>query len=108
MICYIDIDDTICTLKRKMDYKSAEPIALAIEKVNLLYEQGNTIIFWTARGTLSGINWRELTEMQLKKWKVKYHELKFGKPAYDIFIDDKNINSSDWLNGKEENISIRK
>ena len=25
------------------------------------------------------------------KWKVKYHELIFGKPSYDIYIDDKSI-----------------
>jgi hypothetical protein len=54
--------------------------------------------FWTARGTVTGIDWRELTESQLDSWGVKYHSLIFGKPAYDLFIDDKNINSNDWLN----------
>jgi len=97
MIIYIDIDDTICTLQEPMNYQSALPIPLAIQKVNELYDSGHTIIFWTARGTLSGINWRLITENQLKEWGIKYHELKFGKPAYDIFIDDKNINSKDWL-----------
>ena len=28
---------------------------------------------------------------QLKKWKVKFHELRFGKPSYDVFVDDKSI-----------------
>lgn len=98
MIIYIDIDDTICTLSEPLNYKSARPILEAIEKVNQLYDSGNTIIFWTARGTVSGIDWRELTEHQLRAWGVRYHELKFGKPAYDLFIDDKNINSKDWLN----------
>lgn len=97
MIYYIDIDDTICTLTESMNYSSARPIPRAIEKVNRLYEDGNKIVFWTARGTVSGIDWRELTAYQLASWGVKYHELKFGKPAYDFFIDDKNINSSDWL-----------
>jgi len=32
------------------------------------------------------------TESQLKKWGVRYHELLFGKPSYDLFIDDKNLN----------------
>ena len=98
MIIYIDIDDTICTLTEPVNYNTAVPIRLAIEKVNRLYDEGNTVIFWTARGTLSGIDWRDLTEHQLKSWGVKYHELKFGKPVYDAFIDDKNINSRDWLN----------
>ena len=97
MIYYIDIDDTICTLAESMNYESARPIPRAIEKVNQLYEDGHHVVFWTARGTVSGIDWRELTERQLSSWGVKYHELKFGKPAYDLFIDDKNMNSSDWL-----------
>jgi hypothetical protein len=97
MIVYIDIDETICTLREPLKYESAQPILCAINKVNSLYEAGNTVVFWTARGTVSGIDWRELTESQLKSWGVKYHELKFGKPAYDLFIDDKNINSRDWL-----------
>ena len=43
------------------------------------------------------MNWIHLTENQFDKWGVKYHELKFGKPSYDIFIDDKNMNTKDWL-----------
>lgn len=97
---YIDIDDTICTLSGSMQYDTAEPIPLAIDKVNRLYSEGHTIIFWTARGTQSGLDWRQLTESQLLSWGVQYHDLKFGKPAYDYFIDDKNINSLDWLDEK--------
>jgi len=64
-----------------------------IKKINKLYESGSKIIYWTARGTGSGIDWREVTEKQFKEWGVKYHELRLGKPIYDLFIDDKNINS---------------
>lgn len=99
MIYFIDIDDTICTLSGNMEYTTAKPILEAIAKVNKLYSQGHHIVFWTARGTGSGIDWRELTEGQLFSWGVEYHELRFGKPIYDIFIDDKNLNSLDWLNG---------
>ena len=58
---------------------------------------GNTIVYWTARGTLSGVDWKSKTELQLKEWGVKYHELKFCKPAYDLFICDKAINVKDWI-----------
>jgi hypothetical protein len=100
VIYFIDIDDTICTLANRMDYESAVPIPEAVKKVNDLYSAGHTIVFWTARGTSSGLDWRQLTEGQLSSWGVLYHELRFGKPAYDFFIDDKNINSRDWLNGE--------
>lgn len=101
MIYFIDIDDTICTLRIPSDYSTAEPISSAIDKVNKLYDAGNTIVFWTARGTVSGIDWRSLTESQFSRWGVKYHELRFGKPVYDIFIDDKNMNAEDWRNEKD-------
>jgi hypothetical protein len=32
---------------------------------------------------------KSLTKKQLIKWNVKYDELIFGKPSYDILIDDK-------------------
>ena len=96
MIIYIDIDETICLSPENRNYSQAVPITKNIEKANKLYEDGHTIIFWTARGTGSGIDWQEVTENQLQEWGVKYHELKLGKPIYDLFIDDKNMNTADW------------
>ena len=29
---------------------------------------------------------------QLKRWNVKYHKIFFGKPSFDILIDDKSYN----------------
>tara|TARA_B100001123_G_C14485465_1_gene700124 strand:- start:220 stop:513 length:294 start_codon:yes stop_codon:yes gene_type:complete len=96
MKIYIDIDETICISPKNRDYNDAVPLTENIEKANKLYDQGNTIVYWTARGTATGIDWREVTEKQFKTWGVKFHELKFGKPVYDLFIDDKNMNSDDW------------
>ena len=31
------------------------------------------------------------TKNQLKKWNLKYDRLIFGKPSFDLFIDDKSI-----------------
>ena len=39
----------------------------------------------------------ELTKEQLKQWKVNYHELLLGKPAGDIYIDDKGINDGKFF-----------
>ena len=96
MLIYIDIDETICISPKNRDYTMASPIEENIDKANKLYDEGNTITYWTARGSGSGIDWREVTEQQLNKWGVKYHELKLGKPIYDLFIDDKNMNTRDW------------
>lgn len=98
MVIYIDIDETICHSPNVPDYTDSYPIIENIEKANQLYDQGHTIVYWTARGTKTGIDWRETTEQQFKMWGVKYHDLKFGKPNYDLFIDDKNINTLDWDN----------
>jgi len=98
MVIYIDIDETICHSPNVPDYTISYPIVENIEKANALYDEGHTIVYWTARGTKTGIDWREQTENQLKEWGVKYHDLKFGQPNYDIFIDDKNMNANDWNN----------
>lgn len=103
MIFYVDIDDTICSHSEDLDYSKSTPRPERILKINRLYDQGNTIVYWTARGTGSGIDWREVTEKQFVDWGVKYHELHFGKPIYDLFIDDKNINSERFFNDTEEN-----
>ena len=39
-----------------MSYDLSTPIVENIEKVNNLYDEGNTIVMWTARGTLSNKN----------------------------------------------------
>tara|TARA_A100001201_G_scaffold108700_1_gene92981 strand:- start:275 stop:577 length:303 start_codon:yes stop_codon:yes gene_type:complete len=96
MIIYIDIDDTILETPN-MEYEKSVPIKERIEKINKLYDKGHTIIYWTARGSGSGKDWSELTKEQFKLYGIKHHGLKFGKPVYDIFIDDKNINSEDFF-----------
>ena len=93
MIIYVDIDDTICKASPDLDYLKSTPIKERISKINALFDEGHTIIYWTARGTVSGLDWTNVTTKQFEEWGVKYHQLKMKKPAYDLFIDDKNINS---------------
>ena len=96
MIYYIDIDETIADTPENRNYNLSKPINENIQKANKLYDQGNYIVYWTARGTGSGIDWRQVTEKQFEDWGVKYHELKFGKPIYDLLICDKVMNTEDW------------
>jgi hypothetical protein len=94
MNIFIDIDDTICRTPDNGDYSRAEPIPDRVEKVNSLYDEGHVIVFWTARGSGTGIDWADVTQRQLQAWGVRYHQLMFGKPAFDVFIDDKSVNSN--------------
>lgn len=92
----VDIDGTICT-NTSGDYINAKPYLDRIKEINKLYESGHHIVYWTARGANSGVDWSELTAWQLDRWGCKFHELRMGKPAYDIWIDDKAVNSGDYF-----------
>ena len=40
----------------------------------------------------------EFTKKLLLVWGLKYNKLIFGKPSYDLFIDDKNLNfNKNWI-----------
>ncbi len=96
MIYCFDIDGTLCNDTRG-NYPEAAPCLEVISKLNKLYDAGHSIILYTARGGTTGIDWLKLTEHQLKEWKVKYHRLVMGKPAADVYIDDKCIPTSEWM-----------
>ena len=101
MIIYIDIDETICH-SDPTDYSTATPIQENIDKANALYDAGHHIVYWTARGSNlpkdeAYLKWGVLTMKQLEEWGVKYHQFKINKPYYDLFIDDKALNTEDWI-----------
>lgn len=101
----IDIDGTICTSVTNGDYSSAIPLHDRIEKINKLYDEGNCIVYLTARGMgrynnnadLAKSRFYDLTELQLRLWDCKYHKLFLGKPSGDFYIDDKGINSDEFF-----------
>jgi capsule biosynthesis phosphatase len=104
MIYVFDIDGTICN-NTFGKYDDAQPIKNRIKKINDLYDSGNKIIFFTARGmnTYSGdikkVNevYYNFTKEQLNKWEVKFHSLILGKPQADLYIDDKGIKDVDFF-----------
>lgn len=84
-----DIDGVIAMKREDLDYGQAGPNEKMIQIVNQLYDWGNRIVLFTARGYVTGIDWREVTEKQMSDWGVKYHELHMGKPNADYYVDDK-------------------
>tara|TARA_B100001063_G_scaffold195029_1_gene186654 strand:- start:35 stop:334 length:300 start_codon:yes stop_codon:yes gene_type:complete len=92
MRIFVDIDETICFYDGvdRLGYKNAIPNQDNISKINKLYDEGNEITYWTARGSYSGIDYFEITKSQIEKWGCKYHYLNVGeKPNYDLLICDK-------------------
>lgn len=86
-----DLDGTLCT-NTNGNYENATPYINRISLVNKLYEDGNLIHIDSARGSTTGIDWNNFTNLQLKSWGLKYHSLRTGvKIDADMFIDDKAI-----------------
>ncbi len=89
MTYVVDIDGTICT-NTNGDYETAKPITERIDAINRLYDEGNKIVFLTARGMGRSGNssayayaaFYELTARQLKEWGVKYHNLFLRKTLW--------------------------
>jgi len=94
IFCF-DIDETICK-SIDQNYLNATPILERVRKINALFEDGNIIKLYTARGSKTGIDWTDKTLKQLSDWGVKYHELNLGKPFADYYIDDKAISDTDF------------
>lgn len=86
-----DIDGVIAKIHPDNDYARSEPNIDMINIINKLYQMGNEIILLTARGYVTGIDWEDATKRQLDQWGLYYHELHFGKPNADYYVDDKMI-----------------
>lgn len=84
-----DIDGVIAQFNASLNYAESLPNERMIRIINRLYDAGNKIVLFTARGYTTGIDWSEVTRKQMQDWGVKHTELKFGKPNADYYIDDK-------------------
>mgnify|MGYP001583103371 FL=1 len=81
----------------------ATPNPEVIKYINRHHQMGDKILLLTARGSVTGRDWRSLTEAQLLRWGVRYDELHFGKPAADMYVDDRAMNISDWIEKERTN-----
>jgi len=95
MIYCFDIDGTLCT-NTDGDYANARPFRNVIAEVNRLFDEGCRVVLYTARGATTGIDWTELTTLQLEEWNVQHHALYMGKPGADVYIDDKGMSLVEW------------
>lgn len=86
-----DLDGVLASLEPDNEYDRCQPCGEAIDLVNRLYAAGNRIVIHTARGSATGRDWVETTRAQLLRWGVRHHELRFGKPAADYYVDDRSM-----------------
>lgn len=88
-----DFDGVICN-NNHGDYANAPPFSYAIENVNKVYDMGYHVVICTARygqrhpGKQYQYGFEEATKW-LRRYGVRYHELHMGKPAGDLYVDDK-------------------
>jgi hypothetical protein len=94
----VDIDDTIfitepVPMVNYTDYGIVDINEDLINAINKLYDEGNTIIIYTARHWLL----LEKTKKQLSEYGVKYTTLVCGKPVGDYYINDKGVKPEEFL-----------
>jgi len=96
-LCF-DLDNVICTTKNN-NYQNSRPKKKVINFINQLYNEGYTIKIFTARfmgrnnDNISKAKKKgyKFTLNQLRKWKLNFHKLIFGKPSFDLYVDDKSL-----------------
>lgn len=89
ILCF-DLDGVIASLNS--DYSKCTPIKGAIHTLSQLKESGFTIIIHTGRHILN----MDVTLDWLKKYKVPYDHIQFGKPVARVYVDDRAIQFKSW------------
>jgi hypothetical protein len=114
ILCF-DIDGVICRTK-KSNYYSSKPIIKNINFINYLYSRKYYIKIFTSRymgrnnedskkATKQGYNF---TKKKLEGWGLKFNKLIFGKPSFDIIIDDKALNfRKNWILDLKKKLSLK-
>ena len=96
---YLDLDGVLCPdmherfkeawNKQRNDY---------ISFINWMHDQGHKIIIFTSRGRKGeDKEAEEETVKMLNVWGVKYTDIDWTKPTYDLIVEDKGVASLDLL-----------
>lgn len=103
-----DLDGTLVGPPRVAgDYSTVDPIDKTVRFLKLLYEKGHYVVIHTARhmktcgGVVSEVINRvgSVTRESLQRFGIPYHELVFGKPYGDVYVDDLSTNPLHWQDG---------
>jgi len=83
----VDLDGTICSEEKTFSRSLAKVKDGARDALRKLYNDGNTIIIYSARSWME----YEMTFDWLTNNKIPFHQLVLGKPIGDVWIDDRAI-----------------
>jgi uncharacterized HAD superfamily protein len=91
-VVFVDLDGTLCTEEKTFERPLATPLPGAKEGLNQIYDSGNTVVIWTARG------WEQyrVTKDWLDRHGFRYHQIMMGKPIATVFIDDRARRFEGW------------
>ena len=88
----IDLDGTICSEEKQFSRAMAKPIEGARDFLLKLRSRGDVIIIYTSRGWAE----YEMTFDWLTRFEIPFDQLILGNPQGDVWIDDRDIEFSDW------------
>ncbi|KAH8819501.1 capsule biosynthesis phosphatase [Xylogone sp. PMI_703] len=98
-----DLDSTLVGVPTVPgDYSTCPPIMKNIALVQQLHKAGHYIIIQTARrmrthkGNIGAViaDIGPVTFAQLEKYNIPYHDIHFGKPWADVYVDDLAVNAN--------------
>lgn len=95
-----DVDNTLFKLNKNKDYQNVEIIEDNVNLLRNLYNDGHHIILHTSRNMKTynnnigeiNKNTAPILFETLIKHDIPYHEIYFGKPVADFYIDDLAVN----------------
>lgn len=111
-----DVDGTLCPLREgKQEYVDLVPDAEMVKKIKEYKKGGAKIVLFSSRnmktygGNLGLINANTAVIMRdwLKKWKIPYDEIYFGKPwpgEKGLYIDDRAVRPDEFLSHSFEEL----
>lgn len=111
-----DVDGTICPLKEKgQKYEEIVPDKEMVTKLREYKAKGAKIVLFSSRnmrtyeGNLGLINANTAVVMQewLKRWRIPYDEIYFGKPwvgERGLYIDDRAVRPDEFLSNSFEEL----
>ena len=112
----MDIDGTICPLKKKEEkYEELIPYPEIVEKLHYYKNNGAKIVLYTSRnmnsynGNIGMINKYTAVTLTkwLEKWNIPYDEIVYGKvwPGHKgFYVDDRSIRPNEFLKYDTEDL----